>query len=241
MDIIFENPEIRISFDPGSGDSDEVILAFTGGRHALAGIDKDDFVKTNRSSRIVRDAYYINDLRRSWYNGIRQAIVDELAPRVGGRRVVTLGNSLGGFGALMFAGLFETCDVAIAFAPQYSVKPELVPFEDRWEHFYGNIEFFESDTCFVTGVDYSRCRKYIFCGQTENHDRRHADLIAQMADANTHIFAIADCGHDVSFKLKENGVLGELIETAIGEAQGAEQIHSLLTARGVSYTTLGVS
>jgi hypothetical protein len=237
MDTIFENAELRVSFEAGSGDSDEIIMAFTGVRHALAGIDKDDFVKTNRSSRVVRDAYYINDLRRSWYNGIRQGVIDVLSPRIEGRRVVTLGNSLGGFGALMFSGVFETCDVAIAFAPQYSVRRELAPFENRWEQFSTRIDAFENDTCFLPGVDYTRSRKFIFCGATDGNDMKHADLIARTTDTNAHVFAIAGCGHDVSFTLKEKSLLGNLIDAAIDTPHDIERIGNILTVGSVAHAS----
>jgi hypothetical protein len=235
-DIVFENADLRVSFEAGSGDSEEIILAFTGGRHALAGVDKDDFVRTNRGSRVVRDAYYVNDMKRSWYRCIRNDIVDVLSPRIDGRRVITLGNSLGGFGALMFSGLFDTCDVAIAFAPQYSISPARVPFETRWQHFSADLEFDENDTCFLPDVGYEGCRKYVFCGQYDSSDLLHADLIARAGGAETHIFTIANCGHDVSFKLKERGVLGKLIETAIDVPQGAESIHRLLNEHDVEHS-----
>jgi hypothetical protein len=237
MNVIFENARLRVSFEAGSSDSDEVVLAFTGGRHALAGIDKDDFVKTNRASPIIRDAYYINDLRRSWYNGIRQDVVDVLSPRIEGRRVISLGNSLGGFGALMFSGLFETCDTAIVFAPQYSVRPELAPFETRWEEFSMHIDGFENDTCFLPGVDYARCRKYIFCGANDSSDLMHAEHIIRVAKGDTNVFAVDGCGHDVSFKLKEHGLLGGLIEAAIDSSDGAARIRYLLDTNGVAYET----
>lgn len=233
MDIIFENARLRVSFEPGSYCSDEIVLAFTGGRHALAGIDKEDFVKTNRASCAMRDIYYINDLTRSWYNGIRQEILDVLQPRIRGRRVVTLGNSLGGFGALMFAGLFETCDVALAFVPQYSIRPEIVPFENRWDEFKMNIEAFEHDTCFIPGVDYTRSRKYVFCGEADTRDLAHARLIANSARGNMQVFFIADCGHDLSFKLKKNGVLNRLVEVATSEGENQASIQQILAAAGI--------
>jgi len=233
MDIVFENARLRISFEPGSYGSDEIVLAFTGGRHALAGIDKEDFVKTNRTSCVTRDAYYINDLTRSWYNGIRQEIVDVLQLRIGGRRVVTLGNSLGGFGALMFSGLFETCDVALAFVPQYSIRPELVLFEDRWIEFKMNINAFEHDTCFLPSVDYTHCRKYVFCGEVDARDLAHAKLIAKSARANTYVFSIAGSGHDLSFKLKEMGLLNRLVEMATSEGENEASIQQFLVAAGI--------
>ncbi len=232
MNIVFEDARLRVSFEAGCG-GDEIVLVFTGVRHGVAGIKKDDFVRTNRTSAITRDVYYINDLRHSWYNGIRQDVVDVLSPRIEGRRVVTLGNSLGGFGALMFSGLFESCDVAIAFAPQYSVRPELVPFETRWKEFSSHIEAHENNTCFLPGVDYAGCRKFIFCGAGDRRDQTHAKLIAQAADADTHVFSVADCGHDVSFKLKEHGLLSELIEAAIDRSRGAARIRSLLSRKGL--------
>lgn len=239
MDIVFENARLRVSFEPGSYGSEEIVLAFTGGRHALAGIDREDFVKTNRASRAMRDAYYINDLTRSWYNGIRQEILDVLQPRILGRRVVTLGNSLGGFGALMFAGLFETCDVALAFVPQYSVRPELVPFENRWDEFKMNIEAFEHDACFLPDVDYTHCRKYVFCGEADARDLAHGKLIAKSAQANTQVFAIADCGHDLSFRLKENGVLNRLVEVATSEGANQAAIQQVLDAAGMGCRRIG--
>jgi hypothetical protein len=228
-----------VSFEPGSDDCDEIMLAFTGVRHALAGIDKEDFVNTNRTSRLKRDAYYINDLARSWYNEIRQEVIDVLQPRIRGRRVVTLGNSLGGFGALMFSGLFETCDVALAFVPQYSIKPKLVPFEDRWDEFKTNINAFEHDTCFLPGIDYTHCCKYVFCGEVDARDLAHAKLIAKSAKANTHVFLIVGCGHDLSFKLRERKLLRRLVDIATSKGENAASIQQFLVSAGVDCHTVG--
>lgn len=236
MDVVFEDDALRITFEPGSPDQDAVILAFTGCRHELGRIARDDFVRTSRSTRIVRDVYFVNDLGRCWYNGLHSTIVGILAPRVAGRRVVTLGNSMGGFGALLFSGLFETCDTAVAFVPQYSVDRRIVPFEDRWREHVAQIPAFDVATCFHDRGKYGARRKYVFYGDQSRNDARQAELLLRAADVDTHVFTIRDGTHEVAAMLKERNVLAVLLDTATDATCGPGDISALLSRHDIAHS-----
>lgn len=236
MDVVFEDDDLRITFARGSAEQDAVVLAFTGCRHGLGRIDADDFVRTSRSARIVRDVYFVNDLSRSWYNTVHTAIVDILAPRLAGRRVVTLGNSMGGFGALLFAGRFETCDTAVAFVPQFSVDPRIVPFEDRWPEHTGRIRHFAVPTCLPAAACRGGRRAYVFFGDSSRNDARQAELLLEAAETGTHLFTIQGGTHEVAAQLKQRNVLADLLETAIDLSRGPDDVGGVLSAYGLVHS-----
>jgi hypothetical protein len=120
---------------------DCLVVAFTGLGHALGQIPY-EFHRTLTGTDCA--ALYVRDLARRWYQygpddgcsdpqrvaaGIREA-----KARCGARRLVMLGNSMGGFGALLFSVLVPETDAVLAFAPQTVIIPEIVrTFGDlRW-------------------------------------------------------------------------------------------------------------
>ena len=77
---------------------------------------------------------FVMDQSRSWANhpGFAPALTGALArlPR-SVRRVATMGLSMGGFSALAAARVIAV-DTVLAFSPQWSVVPGIVPGETRW-------------------------------------------------------------------------------------------------------------
>jgi len=122
---------------------DCLVVAFAGLGHALGGIPY-EFHRT--LSGVDCAALYVRDLGRRWYqygpgdgdSDPRQVIkrIRQAKKHCGARRLVFLGNSMGGFGALMYAALMPQADAVLAFSPQTVILPG---HDERWLSYWQEI------------------------------------------------------------------------------------------------------
>ena len=221
---LFEDDHLRIRFVEGK--SNEAIVSFSGvgmNDYRILNMNKppgwdatqiDEFRKTIGETKNV---YYVADKRRGWYNGLEDRLLDlinsDLAKRRLGR-VLALGNSMGGSAALMFASRIRGCRHAVAFAPQSSVHPDVVPFESRWDEYRARItEWTTPDP--VRSMDASVRRYYVFYGMRDDMDKLHIQRILARRLPSTVVFGLRKCGHEVALYLRNNGVsLKDIIDTA---------------------------
>lgn len=186
-----------------------LVVAFTGIGHGFGGIQQEEFVGT-ASGGGENHAVFVTDRRRSWFSrpGMFERIVQTiqtLARYHGTDDIVTIGNSMGGFGALIFADALRA-RVAIAFVPQASMDPAVV-HEPRWSAHREQIDAANHRT--VSRSEDSTCLRFVIVGAGERRDLRHANLIAKATGA--HVFRIAESGHDTAAHLKRLGFLKDLI------------------------------
>jgi pimeloyl-ACP methyl ester carboxylesterase len=155
----------------------------------------------------------IAEKRRSWMNdpAFTRRIVQE-AERIIARfaitEVVTLGNSMGGFMALVLPQLMRV-DRAIAFSPQFSMHPEHVPEETRWQHWRRNFPGYQFET--IGTPDPAACDYYILHGaapEEEIHWRRFPK------DPALHHFILRGCGHNLVAGLKQKRLLPRVVRLA---------------------------
>jgi len=107
------------------------VISFAGVGLNLGGLPQEEFVRTLSGNQ--HDQFFIIDKLRSWYNATASEILEQLYCRIEKfDKVYTLGNSMGGFGAIYFGRQLQKCSAAVAFGAQYSVHPEIVPGETRW-------------------------------------------------------------------------------------------------------------
>jgi pimeloyl-ACP methyl ester carboxylesterase len=235
--VLFEDDRLRIRFEESLSDK-EAVVSFSGigagaygvrdlrGRGAatttpttLATEDPsptqiDEFRKSIGGAKNV---YYVTDKKRFWYNGIENKILDILNTHLTERRtkrVLALGNSMGGSAALMFASRIKECRHAIALAPQSSVHPDLVPFDNRWENYRSKItEWTTPDP--AAAIEGGARRYYVFYGMDDNLDEQHIKRILARALPNVIIYGIQDCGHEAALYLRENGTsLMDMVDKA---------------------------
>lgn len=206
--LIHDDDLLRVTHAEGSAPGH--VVSFTGIGHGLQGIQTEEF-RRSLDEAVPASATYVIDKQRSWFNATRDAVVATVAPIAARHpRTVTLGNSMGGFGALYFASALPGTTRAIAFAPQFAVAPRLMPpEEDRWrahraaigEHVVGHA--FEHAS---PDIDY-----FAFFGGSEPRDVKHARRMARFATARTHIILVEESLHAVAADLKRTGCLSPLI------------------------------
>lgn len=183
-----------------------LFICFTGVRQAMGGIGAEEFVGSTAVPGF--SALFVSDLKRTWYNGFPpERLAAILAPFAAGKRVITIGNSMGGFGAIWATTIFRV-DTAIAFAPQYSVHPEIVPGETRWREFTDAIAHFRHPSlasAFTTGAQI-----YTINGDA---DQDHWSKFPVQPQCE-HVL-IRGSGHDPALAIKQSRALSPLLRTCL--------------------------
>lgn len=127
-----------------AGQSDRMVVSFTGIGHRQGAWQRIEFVKT-ASAGGENVVVFVTDRKRTWFNGAGLierivAAVKGLAERLGIRRIVTLGNSMGGYGAVLFANRLGA-EQAISFVPQFTMN-DAVLREPRWQDYKAGMDRF---------------------------------------------------------------------------------------------------
>lgn len=238
MEVLVDDADLMIEYEPGNGACGEVVISFSGVALSLGSIHKTEFRNSLRKPRHVRDAYYVSDKRRGWYNSTFDRIRETIGPRVEGRNVYTLGNSMGGFAAILFSLTFDGAMASISFCPQYSISRPLAPFETRWGADAEAIGAWSAPTCLPEAWNVPRpVRHYVFCGEGEPRDVQHAQLI-QMAAANpVSVYVFEGVGHGVASGLKQAGALHQLLDAAMQGPRSDRAMDDVLRGSGLAYAT----
>jgi hypothetical protein len=133
-------------------------------------------------SSMQRNHILITCRDNSWfqYSDMAEACASIKAITKNHKKVVAYGSSMGGYGAMAFTGWIGA-NIAISIAPQYSVDPTKVPFEDRWHSFRRGISAFVCDD-FPSQAN-TECKNYIFYDPFYKRDAEHAKLLQDAAAA----------------------------------------------------------
>ena len=209
--ILVDRPDLRIGHFPG--DNDIAVVAFTGIGHGMGAIQREEFTGTAMGAD-RNHVISVIDRDRSWYSapGIQARIADTLRglwSELGLRRMICLGNSMGGHGALLFAERVGA-DTAIGFVPQYTLHSRFG--EPRWANFRDAMHDDRMGRLapHLTG----KTRAYAIFGADDVQDRRHVAAIAENCIARLHLVAGTDHNTVTPF-LKEQKLLGPLITAMI--------------------------
>ena len=184
--------------------SSKTIVSFTGIKHGFGVSDfKKEFMGLLKQSDF--NVMFVADRELSWYNTLD---VDKIKSKLINQEVVTLGNSMGGYNAIQFSNDVNVTKV-IAFAPQYSVHPDIVPDETRWRANVRKIKEWKYKHLMLNDTT----EYYIFSGN-DKMEMYHVDMIPNQQ--NIHKF-ITPGRHNISRILKQKGVLYPLIKDCINE------------------------
>jgi hypothetical protein len=132
FDSAADNPDSSLLVDL-SAESDVLLIAF-GGIKGQLGMPPFEFFNVVGKLDFPVKRAFVRDLRRAWYHqgtpGLGDTI-DEMKVALSGvieeavvRRVVTVGNSAGGYAAILF-GILLGVDRAIGFSPPTSLDPDI--------------------------------------------------------------------------------------------------------------------
>ncbi len=212
LSTVYDDESLRIRYLPGRFET--LVVSFSGvGEHRYQEPDI-EFFRT-ASGDGDNHVLFVTDESRCWLNKtdmIERILVTirQTVKATGAKRVVALGNSMGGTMALIVARYFAF-DAVIAIAPQYSVDPDVVPDDPRWSFFRRQIQKFR-----FSAVDRFRAdrTKYFLLHSGTRTERRQALRFPEIPGVAQYM--IPDAGHDVASELKQKEALDPLIRYAIG-------------------------
>lgn len=222
-----DNDSYLIAHRPGA--TGRAIISFSGigAFRQSGGLPHPEFVKMLSDNDDHQ--YFVVDKLRSWYNATGEAIREALNKRLPQHdSCLTLGNSMGGFGAVYFASRLANCKAAVAFGPQFSVHPEFAPAERRWMRWRLRIESWTAPHALID-ADPS-VPFYLFFGDaTDKHQLR---LFRRHALPRMSIFVLPGQAHHTARHLLGLGLLMPVIEAAF-RGDEAEALRSMLNERGI--------
>lgn len=188
-----------------------IAVAFTGVMHGLGGIP---FEFHRSLGQIDCAALFVRDLGRQWYQYDRNEIRDAAARITaaingsGAEHSLFLGNSMGGFGALLFGSLCGA-NAILGFAAQTAIDPVVTAAmgDMRWTSFQKAIPSYPHGD--LTTFPAPRARIVLCCGSDEPLDGAHIERLAAVWQIEKRV--IAKSAHDVAARLRESGELVPLI------------------------------
>lgn len=216
--------ELRpISFLPGER-TDVLFLSF-GGVRMGSGMPPFEFT-ASLSSRGV-PGYFIKDFRQSWYHegllGLSRDIagthlfLQELVARQGCKKLVTLGNSAGGYAAILFGALLNADRVA-AFAPQAEVTHDVVRQYANYDS-PPPAQFLDKKTSVPSLVNFLSSRPTlpeirVYYGAECRPDVEDAGKLARFDRVK--LVAVPDtAAHTIAAELKRRGQLSGILEDLV--------------------------
>jgi hypothetical protein len=196
-------------------DSTTIVIAFAGLKGFLGGFPAFEF-RNVLSSVDVKSAFF-RDHYSAWYHrgvidvgpGIDSVVakLNELQAAAG--RVVMIGNSAGGYAALMFAALLD-CE-AYVFSPQTFIEPDLLHAagDHRWdEELHALLESGGFDARYgdlAPVLAASAGRFEVFYGALDATDEQHVNRVRGLEQVTVN--RIENCDHRVVRHLRDSGWL----------------------------------
>jgi hypothetical protein len=216
QNVFFESDDLRITSEIGT--SGTAIISFIGIGRGLGGPQRNEFGRSINSQNETYSVFYIIDKKKKMVQFNPDMILDILCPELHNfDHVITIGNSMGGFGALYFSGLIDNCHRAIAFVPQFSVMLDTP--ETRFDWRLSITEWrvanaLENITTLSPAV--------VVFGADEIHDDWHIHQMRARLSSPHCLFILPNCGHDAAKVMRHHGVLSTFIGKAIDGARDYE-------------------
>lgn len=184
-------------------------ISFTGIGGGAGGIQKEEFLRT--AAQGDRSVLFVTDKARSWFNApsLYESILERTAAWVeAASDVVTLGNSMGGFGCLLFAAPMRA-RVALAFGPQISISRRVIPSEKRWSEHTSKIEtirFEDVNDAMTDGPT------YVIVQGSGGKDAHQIEAVRPRP--NLRHYVVPHARHNIGVVLKDAGALAPLVAAA---------------------------
>lgn len=204
MKTILDNTAIKVSIVERN--SDQAVLCFMGVGHAMGGLDvqSEEFYKISKNATTI----FITDKERSWGNNLNFEELKRItAPYIKDRTIYALGNSMGGFLAILASRYFKFSSV-VSFVPQFSVSKKIIPSENRWDKYVNRIDNWRFES--LQGA-FSKKTKYYILSGVNKKELKHLELFPTQDNVNMIIFNDPKFSHRVAKVLKTQGVLYEVI------------------------------
>lgn len=220
IETVYRDDDLALRWLPGR--SKRLVVVFTGMRRGFGGAGTQEFARS-ASSRGENSVLFVTDRRATWFAapGLWRRtlkLIRYLRNSEGLTEVVSLGNSMGGYAALLLPRDLRVTR-AIAFAPQITMDPDILR-DDRWPDVkarYGTLPVRSvADT-----LQEGKTQYYMIAGENCPEDMAHLALISD--SPRVHRYVLPGAKHNPARLLKEAGVLSDLVTALIrGRRKRAE-------------------
>lgn len=174
--------------------SKHTVVSFSSIGNTVQGVNAEFYNLKNNGYNVI----WVIDKTNSYFSNINQ---DDIIRHIKTDKVYTIGSSMGGFNAILFANMYKV-DKVLAFAPQYSMEPTIVPWEDRWRKQVSRAKFKYPKLTFNSWTDYTIIRGH------KGADKRHTDMFPKKKNINIQqVYG----NHMVAENFKKSGTLYTLI------------------------------
>jgi len=201
-----------------------LVVAFGGINHGI-GVGAPPFEFLRSLSAQGCDTVFLRDASQAWYQlGIDGVAADVLGlahwlrqRRRGYKRTVAVGNSMGGYAALLLGSLAEL-DITIAFSPQTTIAAadRTALGDRRWQPLIERIYADATDGRYhdvrmaLASSSASERASLLFFGAACREDAAHAMRLA--GEPNCHLFAVKDSTHQAVRVLRDSGILARVFD-----------------------------
>ncbi|WP_116127897.1 alpha/beta hydrolase [Lewinella sp. IMCC34183] len=189
----------------------------------------------NSISDIPCDKIYLRDFHQAWYQKGVDAELDHVDQVTTYLRdtireknydnVCFLGNSMGGYAAILFGTLLNV-DTVISFAPQTFIGRfrRLLTFDRRWSGQLSDVyaydrkrpEYFDLKEQLAAAAPYAT-RINLYYSPQHRLDRKHAERLRESANVTLH--PVDEGGHAVVKVIRDRGELKSLIQNTFQQAR----------------------
>lgn len=211
LEITTERDDARLRIWAHRAESARLVVSFSGVGKELSGQSYDFPATATGEGR--HNALFIADPARSWLNapGLIEEMVSEIeafSRACGAEEICFMGHSMGGYTAMILPG-FTLAHRVFAFAPQFSVHPEVAGDDGRWMNYREGIGAHR-----IRGVtdhlnDHS---DYVLVHGSQARDALQRDRFETRA--NMRHFIIPGLGHGVPVFLKKQGLMTPIVQAA---------------------------
>jgi len=226
LSVLHDDPTCGIYLQDALGGT--CIVSFTGIGHGTGGVDvqRPEF----RKPSLAGPQIFILDKTRSWGNALDvPLIVARVRPVAQGRRVVTLGNSMGAFLAVLLSGPLGA-GRCLGLSPQWSVDPRVVPEETRWRRYRNAIAaFHHPDLRAAFDPD---CSYDLLFGD-DPMEAAHAGHFPCLPSVRLH--RVRGANHELAAHLKAKGCL----QTVVSAGLSGQGVAKALADAGLTVVTQG--
>ena len=205
--LFYEDEMLKITYLDNSNSS-RCLIAFTGIGHAMGGINvqREEFFSQHALGMVI----WITDKRRSWGNNLKvERISNAIKNLCSEREIFLIGNSMGGFLAILFSRALNARKV-MAFVPQFSVSPNIVPTEKRWMEYrkgIKNIIYEDLSKSFSDDIDY-----VLLMGSGGAEEIHYQKFACLSQKPNLQLFKFLDATHNVAMHFKDLNILNQCID-----------------------------
>jgi pimeloyl-ACP methyl ester carboxylesterase len=201
------------------------LYLFFGGIVGAIGMPPFEFYRA--SGILGHSRIFLRDLEQAWYQrGLpamgddARAIGDYLERKIresGAQEVYLVGNSMGGYAALLFCAMLQQGKV-IAFAPQTFVSPEKRRLHEdtRWARQIDRLHGTRAASDIHDLKEWIRDRHpqlhaSIYVSSEDALDMRHAGELADFPNIRIHCFP--EAGHNLVARLRDDGLLAQILNS----------------------------